>query len=369
MKILFVVDKLEVGGTERSAVTLCNYWVNKGYDIYLIVIFSGKGKNDYFLEKNVKLIYLADIVKSKKKNIFNSIHRLVKLRILLNKIKPNLILSFLTHVNVVTIIFSINSNIPRIISERNYPPLKITPLFWIIARKFLYRYADCLVVQTKTTKKWIDKNIKTKKTFIIPNPCIHPVPLSNPVIDTHKIFKKNIKYIIAVGRFDKQKGFEILIKVFSKIIKDHNEWNLIIVGDGNLRKKYINLIKNLKLENKVILPGRAGNIQDFYNKSDIFVLSSKYEGFPNVLLEAMSNGLPVISTNCKTGPSDIINHYQNGILISLENFEIELFNELKKLIIDHTLREKLSNESIKVKDTFSILNIHLQWENLFKKYA
>ena len=140
------------------------------------------------------------------------------------------------------------------------------------------------------------------------------------------------------------------------------------MGDGIERNKYEKMIKNNFLENRIFLPGRVGNISDFYNSADIFVLSSLYEGFPNVLLEAMSYGLPVISTNCKTGPSDIITDNINGFLISMENIENEFYNKLILLIEDSNLRKRFANESVKVIDNYSIETIGKKWDYLLKNF-
>ena len=368
MKIFFVVDKLEIGGTERSISTLCNYWVKNGHDVDLLVIYSGKGRKDYELDNRIKLQYLADLVGSRKKHIINSFTRLLKLRKIIIKQQPDIIISFLTHVNIVSIISSLKLKIPVIISERNFPPMKKTSIFWRVFRKIFYRYASCLVVQTDKTKNWVENNIKVKNISIIPNPCLYPLPAINPIIDENYFIKKNFKYIIAVGRFDYQKGFRNLLNVFIKISKIKKDWNLVIMGDGFLRPKLEETISKNNLHNRVFLPGRAGNISSFYNKADIFVLSSLYEGFPNVLIEAMSYGLPVVSTNCNTGPSDIISHNVNGYLISLDNFENELFDKLMKLIEDEKLRCKFSGESKKIINTYSIDNIGNKWEHLFNKY-
>lgn len=369
MKIFFVADKLEIGGTERSISNLCNYWSNNGYEVNLIVIYSGKGRNDYFLDKRIKLIYLADIIGTKKRSFISSIKRLIMLRRILINIKPDIIISFLTHVNVVSIIFSFGLKIPIFISERNYPPMKKTPMLWKFLRKFIYRFADCVIVQTNITKIWIDKNITVKKSFVIPNPCLYPLPETIPKLEKNNIFKKNIKSIIAVGRFDEQKGFINLINVFLKISKKMDNWNLIIMGDGNERKKYEQIVKNNHLENRIFLPGRAGNISEFYDHADIFVLSSLYEGFPNVLLEAMSHGLPVISMNCKTGPSDIIENNINGLLVSMKNIENDFYYKLIMLMKDGNLRKKFAIESVKVIENYSINKIGKKWENLFNKYC
>lgn len=369
MKIFFVADKLEIGGTERSISTLCNYWVQNGHQVDLLVIYSGKGRNDYSLDNRINLQYLADLVGSKKKHIINSVIRFLKLRKIIIKQQPDVIISFLTHVNIVSIISSLKLKIPLIISERNFPPMKETSMFWRIFRKIFYRYASCIVVQTNKTKNWVEKNIKVKNISIIPNPCLYPLPEKTPIIDKNYFMKKNLKYVIAVGRFDDQKGFKNLLNVFIKISKIKKDWNLIIMGDGFLRSKLQETISENNLHDRVFLPGRAGNISSFYNNADIFVLSSLYEGFPNVLIEAMSYGLPVVSTNCNAGPSDIISHNINGFLISLDDFENELFNKLIKLMEDKKLRSKFSIESKKVINSYSINKIGNKWEHLFSKYC
>jgi GalNAc-alpha-(1->4)-GalNAc-alpha-(1->3)-diNAcBac-PP-undecaprenol alpha-1,4-N-acetyl-D-galactosaminyltransferase len=182
------------------------------------------------------------------------------------------------------------------------------------------------------------------------------------------IFMKNIKskkekIILAVGRLNVQKGFDLLLETFATLNSD--EWRLVIAGDGVEKENLLHLIKSLKLDN-VELIGKQKDIFEWYAKSSIFVLSSKKEGFPNVLLEAMASGCAVVSFDCPHGPSEIIIHEKNGLLVKNQE-RGELGNSIQVLIDNALLREELSREALKVKEIYPMSKMVEQWEAVLAK--
>ena len=178
----------------------------------------------------------------------------------------------------------------------------------------------------------------------------------------HKIqedLSKYQPYILSVGRLEKQKNFEMLISAYSKT-EASKEAKLLIVGEGSQREKLEKLINNLNLKGKVLLLGQKDNIRDYYLQSEIYVLSSRYEGFPMVLVEALSNRCACIATNCETGPSEIIKDGFNGLLVENEN-ENALARAIDKLYFDEELKNKFKNNAQK-----SIG--HLKLEEVAKKW-
>ncbi len=340
MKISFAIYSLGSGGAERVVSLLANYLVNK-YEVEIITFT----KDESFYKLDDRIVHtklgIDFISKNKVSTIFNIFKRIKILSGYLKKSNPNVVISFMTHTNILSIIASKIANKKIIISERiayDFYGKKIN-----FIKNLAYRFSNMLVVQTKNDAKFY--NIK-KDT--IPNPL---------EIKCQPSKKENI--ILAVGRLNKQKGFDALIKIFSKI--DTN-WKLIIAGEGKERE---NLKKLIKKDN-IFLIGNQKDIFSWYSKASIFVLSSKKEGFPNVLLEAMGCECACVSFDCPYGPSEIIENGKNGVLIENQNRE-KFQQTLENLINDKKLRTNLSCEAVKVRDKYSIEKIARKWENVIKE--
>ncbi|HOI08803.1 MAG TPA: glycosyltransferase, partial [Deltaproteobacteria bacterium] len=152
-------------------------------------------------------------------------------------------------------------------------------------------------------------------------------------------------------------------EAFSRAAGDRSDWSLVILGEGEDRRLLQDLISRLSLDDRVLLPGRIQNLEPVLRRSDIFVLSSRYEGFPNVLMEAMALGLPVISTDCPYGPGDIIRHGHDGILVPNQDVQA-LANAMGALIEDEGERRRLAAQSPSVLDRFGKDAIMHQWDRL-----
>ena len=160
------------------------------------------------------------------------------------------------------------------------------------------------------------------------------------------------------------KGFDILLRAFSQIKDKFPDWDLIILGDGEERDGLNLMLFDLEISDRVYLPGRVGNISEWYERADLFVLSSRLEGFPNVLLEAMAYGLPCISFDCDTGPRDMIQDGVNGILVNPKEKELGLLNAIEKMISNEKFRSNSANNSILLRDKYSVSNIMQKWDNV-----
>jgi glycosyltransferase involved in cell wall biosynthesis len=288
------------------------------------------------------------------------IRRLLTLTREIKKAKPDVILSFLTNVNVAAIITSKLTGIPVVVSERIYPPYSPVNIFYRIARKWLYPLANCVVVQTDKGNEWLRSNIPRAKSLIIPNPIQNPLSQTEPYTAIPSYMKKR-RILLAVGRLNHQKGFDLLIEAFSVLSKTFSEWDLVIIGEGEERTTLEEMVFNLALERRIKLIGRAGNLADWYSNADLFVMSSRYEGFPNTLLEAMSHGLASVSVDCISGPSDMIKHAENGLLVNQSEQADELVNALSLIMSDEGLRKKIGENARQINELYQIDLIASQW--------
>jgi GalNAc-alpha-(1->4)-GalNAc-alpha-(1->3)-diNAcBac-PP-undecaprenol alpha-1,4-N-acetyl-D-galactosaminyltransferase len=264
-------------------------------------------------------------------------------------------IGFITSANILTTIASKLNHIPCIISERNNPLMEDVPRFWVLLRNIFYPLADKIVLQTAGVKKIYDKKIKSNKIIILPNPISRELSIRN---DNNA---KKKKIILTVGRLVKDKCQDILIKAFNEI--DTNDWKVKIIGNGDKKSELQSLIENYNLSHKIEIISNVKHIDKYYNEASIFVFTSRFEGFPNALLEAMHFGIPSISTDCNFGPSDLITDGINGFLIPINDIAI-LKNKLTKLMNNENLRNKIAKDSKKTTVDFQSKNVVKQWEKL-----
>lgn len=360
-KIIFCIDSLGKGGAERVVSTLANE-LSQNNQVSIITLVNEQVA--YELNENVNLIELGKLKYNSKgksfkkvKSLYNLIYRTRELRKCFNRIKPDIIISFLPEASFLTV-YANRKKYKLIISDRNDPNHEYQTSIYKKLVRILYPKADGYVFQTFDAKNYFNNIIdfKKKKYEIIVNPV-------NEKFINYPISKSKEKKIVSVGRLTEQKNIDLLIDSFSDIEKDFPEYTLTIYGDGNMREHLSNKIKSLNLENKIAMPGIVNNIQENIIDASLFVMSSDYEGIPNALIEAMTLGLPVISTDCPCGgPRMFIENEKNGFLIPVGSRK-ELANTMKKVLSDDNLKNRIGKNA---KDIVELVNpsvINSKWEN------
>jgi len=350
MKISFVIGTMSSGGAERVISEMSNYWAKKGWDISIITIGVTKGQKDFYpLHSSIKRVNLS--VKPSKFKI-NIPILLWKIRTFIKKDKPDIVISFITQSNIIMLLALIGIKVKKIISDRADP---YQEKVGFLPKRVIYPLCDTLVIQTDGVKKFYEK-IPSLKVATIPN------PISKPTIEKSKSFNFNSPTIVAMGTLKKIKGFDILINAFANIHHKYPDWNLVVFGEGRDRLVLEELIEEHHLQNRFFLPGLIDNPRNTISDASIFVLSSLKEGFPNVLIEAMSVGLPCVSFDCNFGPSEIIDNNKNGILVETGN-QKALQDALEKLINSKSLRDELGNRAKNDSmNKYYIDNIMKEWE-------
>lgn len=366
MKILFCITSLDFGGAQRAAVNLVNEWVTRGNDVKIILTYSNAPSINYKLNPLIKIEALSDLVKKRNKYLPTKINRIIVLRKIACEYEADVVISFMPDANILSLLALIRKKSIKIVSERTFPKYSNYSKYFTILRCVTYPMADLVVLQTSKGAEWQKKNCPLVKTQTIANPIIYPLPVVDPIIHTDFFLNDSDNVIIAVGRLVPLKGFHLLIKAFAKL-KQKVNWKLVIAGDGPEKNNLLSLAAGLNLTQNIIFPGLVGNISSWYARADIFVLSSFYEGFPNALLEAMAYGCACVSFDCDTGPGDIIENEVNGLLIPDVGDINALTNKLQLLVENKDLRAAISQEAVKVKNTFAVCKIVDLWDDAINK--
>ncbi|XLS30779.1 glycosyltransferase family 4 protein [Flavobacteriaceae bacterium M23B6Z8] len=350
MKIDFVINSLVGGGAERVMVLLANYFSSVGHDISIITFNE---PDDFQLDENVKRIKLHH--GQIKNHTIRSISNLAKYYSK-KRNRPDVMIPFMTHGNFIGIIVGRLFGIKTVSSEHNNH-LKKTDRIGAFTKKYLYKFTNVLTVLTAYDVPFYEKHGATVE--IMPNPCTFKA------LD-HRGENRE-KVIIAVGDLNRyhHKGFDNLIPLAAPVLKKHPQWRLKIIGAGN---EGLTLLQGLTakhgIADQVIFTGFSNKVVDIMKVSEIFILPSRFEGLPMVLLEAMSQGLACLAYDCVTGPSDIIEDKVSGLLAENQNREV-MAQLLEELIENDELRNNLGSKAIKSLDRFRIEVIYEKYMHIF----
>ncbi len=362
-KIILVIPNLRGGGSEKTIVNLSNFFVNKNYKVILITV--SKNHNDYksLIDNKIKMISL---------NSSRTLFSLFKLRRILNKEKPQYVISVLTHINVLCCISSIFLKNKLIILE-HIPVLQAIYSKWseIIVYLFaiiFYKRADTVISTCN------DLNYDLRNYLLVPNNKIKVfyipvtdkkyIELSKEKINNIFFNNKdnNLKKIITVARLEKQKDYVTALKSVKILADSGFKFRYFILGQGSQKFYLQKLVHNLKLDDYVVFLGFSKNPYKYIANSDLFLLTSQFESFGMVLAESLMLGTPVVSTNCFCGPSEIIDNENLGFLVNVKD-PISISNGIVKSLKKKYDKQILINKSNK----YSIEVIGKYYLDLFSK--
>lgn len=376
LKIVFIISSLSIGGAERVVCRLTEFLAGRGHDVSVLHFQLNKSTDSYDVDRQVRELKTSGelVLQNQRlkhlgqklklipggKFFISLVHYFVKIKNIRKTVtafKPDIVVSFIDINNIISLAALAFTGIPLIISERVLPSEHKLAWYWKLLRTLSYPFCGALVVVTKDCLKCFSAKVRLK-TFVIPNPA--PIFETNPEIAEDN--KLENKKVIAMGRLVPQKGFDLLIRAFSEL-REYENWTLTIWGEGSDRKNLESLIEELGMNARINLPGITEKPAEKFIGADVFVLSSRFEGFPNALLEAMSCGLPVISFDCPSGPADIIRPGVDGLLVEREDVRA-LKEAMERLIVDQKLRKELARRAIEVNDRFHISKVGAIWEEV-----
>jgi glycosyltransferase involved in cell wall biosynthesis len=351
--LLLLVASLRGGGAERQLSDMANYWVAKDWHV-ILATWSGPEVADFFpLDSRVRRVSLESRTKGvmSQSRIRVNLERVARLRRFLASARPDAMLSFMTESNLLTILAGAGLHPRVVISERVQPALHgALPWTWRILRRVLYRWADAVVAQTQDAAQWLRRNCRTTVT-VIPN-ALRSLPEPS---------SERLPLIVAVGRLTHQKGFDVLLRAFARIAHTCADWRLAIIGDGEERQRLTRLRGELLLDNRVEFVGQSSDVVGWMARAGLIVQPSRFEGFPNVVLEGMGLGAAVISADCPSGPSDMIEDGVNGRLIPVDDVD-KLAEVMAELISSPDERARLGHAASAVRARYRQDVVMDRWE-------
>jgi GalNAc-alpha-(1->4)-GalNAc-alpha-(1->3)-diNAcBac-PP-undecaprenol alpha-1,4-N-acetyl-D-galactosaminyltransferase len=363
MRATFVISSLEAGGAERVLSILANELVTRAWEITVISQDGHEGSKPFFtLDHRVILRYLdfAAIGESALPKT-GKIRQLLALRSAIRHSNPNVVVSFMDTVNVRTLLAVWGLSIPVVISERCDPHTRPLGSWWERLRRLTYPRAVALVVQSPEAQSYFRGSIR-ERSIIIPNPVVQP-----PTIDRAEDVRRSNK-IVSLGRLNAVKGFDRLLDAFQPIAVSNPEWQLEIWGEGPERGALEEQARRLGIADRVRFSGQTLDPYAAIRSSEIFVLSSRTEGFPMALGEAMACGIAAISFDCPSGPRQLIRHGIDGLLVR-DGDIAGLSQAIQLLIDDPARRASLARKSPEVASRFSVSSISRRWEQVLRSAA
>ena len=276
--------------------------------------------------------------------------------------KPDVVISFMDRPNILTLLATRGSGIPVIVSERTDPAGRHIGRQWEVLRRLTYPWADALVCQGHRPLNYFHSPVRDRG-HIIPNPVyISPEQES---LRAYLDRDANTRTIVALGSLRKEKGFDILLEAFALMVKAHPDWSLTIFGEGPERGALEVQSRKLEIAGCVNLPGVTNDPLARLAEGDLFVLSSRVEGFPNALTEAMSVGLPVIATDVGAVP-EIICEGINGLIVPSNDIGA-LSAAMSRLMRDEVDRCRLGSQAPEVLNRFSLEKVRIMWEDIISQ--
>jgi glycosyltransferase involved in cell wall biosynthesis len=356
--VTLVISSLGAGGAERALSALANALAEKGWPITLLTLASAETPPYYPLHPAIRLrpLDLLRPSRSRLEGLRANLRRLRVLRRAIRDSRPGAVVSFMDQTNVLTLAATRGLGLPVIVSERIYPGLQPLPRIWAALRRRLYPRAFAVVAQTRRGLDWFPPDIRARGR-VIPN---H--------VEPHRPGPRSYDgpAVVGTGRLVAQKGFPILLRAFARVAAAHPDWSLVLWGEGPDRPSLTTLAAELGLGGRCRLPGLSERPGGWIDGAGIFALSSLAEGFPNVLLEAMAAGLPVVAADCPTGPAELLRPEENGLLVPTGDVAA-LAAALDRLMGDAALRDRLGAAARRVGEEYGRETIIAGWSGLLEE--
>ncbi|KGD90300.1 glycosyl transferase [Achromobacter sp. RTa] len=363
LRVLLFIHSLHGGGAERVAADLSAHWAGMGRDVMVVTQASAEG-DVYALHPKVRREVLHTAGEGGGlRGIWGNVQRVRALRRVVRSFRPDIVLGMMTTASVLSVLACAGLSCRVIATEHTHPPSQTLSGFWQRLRRLTYPRAASVVALTRGTADWLDRHVQGCRLAVIPNPVHFPLPRAEPILPP--IAGDGRKRLLAVGRLHADKGFDLLIQAYAQLAASHPDWDLVILGEGDERGALEAQVREAGLERRVFMPGRAGNVGDWYESADLYVLTSRFEGLSNTLLESMASGLAAVSFDCDTGPREIVREGVDGVLVRPNGDVPALCKALDAVMSDAEERRRMAQAAIEVRDRFSAARVLQKWQELF----
>lgn len=349
--LAFLLPGLGAGGSEHVVSLLCKAFAGQGWNVTLFAFVEPGTKPFYDPSGQIPLVPLGLPPNTRGNRLLLLARRVKRLRSALARSRPDLLISFLTRTNLIALLA--DPDCPVIVSERNNAARQKVGALWGYLRRRLYPRAAALVTMTRGAMAQFSPATPAV-TRVIPNHAsvgraFAPVPGSGR--------------LVAVGRLVPQKGFDLLLSAFAQVARKHPDWTLTIWGEGPARAALESRRDRLGLHDRVRLPGVTREPGAWTAEADLFVLSSRFEGWGLVVGEAMAAGIPAISFDCDFGPGEMIEQERTGLLVPAGDVDA-LAVALDRAMSDNALRIRLGHAGRQAMGRFTPDSVVAQWLDL-----
>ncbi len=353
MKIACIIHSIDGGGAERVMASLASRLGIRGHAVTLVTLDDARNDR-HDVDASVQRHPLGLMAESDglRQKLFNTGRRIRAVRESMEAIRPDVILSFCDRTNILVLLACGRRSVPVVISERSDPAEQRLGAFWEFQRTRVYRRAARIIALTDTSASHLQSHSVSPVAVI-------PSAVGVPPHGLDREVARRNQRIVGVGRLEREKGFDRLIRAFATIAEQSPNWNLRILGEGSQRGELERLSDELGMGQRVSMPGWVRPVWNELAEATIFALPSHYEGFPSALLEAMAVGVPSVSVDCESGPRAIMTHQSDGLLI--ENNGPALSEGIQRMIDDPVLREEIGERGKSVVDRFG-------WDAMVDRY-
>ena len=362
-RVVLYIDSLKTGGAERVTLLFARWLAQEGWRA-TVLTRHGPSRDFYPVPAGVhRAIEPSDPPWLRCLGLLGFPLRVLRLRAWLQRHQPDLVLGMTTLPAIKLLLAVRGMACPCIVSERNFPPLKRPGWPWRLLRRLTYPWAQLHLVQTESTGRWLAQHLNARPQLCLANPVAWPLPRFAPDPDpTDWLARQKVgadqQVLLAVGTKAHQKGFDRLVAMFALLRERHPQVHLVILGMDAVPYHGVDQQAQLRrmlpqASHSLHFPGRVGNVQDWYERADLFLLPSRYEGFPNVLLEAMASGCCCVSSDCPQGPAELIRDGVNGRLLPNDANPQTWADVVSALLVDSDVRRRLACRALEVRQRFS----------------
>jgi len=358
-KVLFIIHDLQLGGAQKVMSLIMKELLKSGYQVALVT--NSLATSDFF-PPGAGVSRYASGLSNPSHNIMQAVssnfRRISKIKKVIKKEAPDVVFSFMTETNILTILATTFSGRRVIISERSDPVKDRKSPAWEFLRKLTYRRASLITSNNQGALDYLSKLVNKEKLVFLPNP-IEGCDKCDGSGETDE----GRKIILVAARLDIVKGVDILVDAFSILTQRFKKYQLWVVGDGPEMANLQHQAEASSIENNIQWLGKRNNLSEFYKKASVFVLPSRREGMPNAMLEAMSCGLPVIVSNASPGPLQYVEEGKTGLIFESGSPD-SLADAIDRLLSDDAMRASMGKKAIEKVKPLSAANVMPVWEKV-----